>query len=91
MTIEMKEVKSSQIHSLGYDDVANRLHVRFHGKEGPGLLYTYPCTPDTHAEALAAESMGKYFGQFKSATDDDGNLLHPHTKVDEPIPDKSGS
>lgn len=82
--MEMKEVKSSQIHSIGHDPETNTLAIRFHGKNGPGGLYHYPnCTAEQFTAFHGCESKGKFFGSFKNAKDKDGKLLHPHTKINE--------
>lgn len=79
--MNMTEVDSSQLHSIGFDAEANRIHIRFKNKSGPGACYTYPCSAEKHAAFMAAESLGKFFGEFKNAKDEHGNLMHPHTKL----------
>lgn len=90
MPVEMKEVTSSQIHSCGYCHDTGTMHVRFKNKSGLGKLYTYPVTPDMHNEFMAADSKGTFFGQkIRGAKDEDGNLLYPHTLVDEKKDDEA--
>jgi len=77
--MEMKEVKSSQIHSVGHDPATNTLAIRFKGKDGPGGLYHYPnCTAEKFKEFCECESKGKFFGANIK-----GHKDHPHTKIDE--------
>lgn len=66
--IEMLDVESSQIHSIGHDESINTLAIRFYRGWGenrrPGALYHYQNVPATEFEALRdAESLGKHFGQ----------------------------
>jgi hypothetical protein len=60
MTITMKEVKSSQIEAIGYDDATSTLAIRFKG----GSVYNYSNVPASVFEELsAAESVGSFFGK----------------------------
>ena len=78
------EVKSSQVHSIGYDPETKTLAVRFHGKDGPGSLYEYSgIGPEKYADFMKAESKGKFLGKYIKAKDDKGNLLHPFKKIAE--------
>ena len=66
--MEMKPVTSSQIHAIGYDPAAKKLHVQFfQGKgadRGPGPIYEYDdITPDQHSGLVGAESIGSHFGK----------------------------
>ncbi len=55
--IEMVEVVSSNIHSVGYDATENVLQVRFHG----GALYRYLNVPENvYRGFLEADSAGRY-------------------------------
>lgn len=69
--MEMRNVESTRIHSVGHDPDANggagTLRVRFWRGYGesrqPGPEYDYtPWSAGQHAEFLAAESLGKHFG-----------------------------
>jgi hypothetical protein len=67
--MEMKEVSSSQIHSVGHDPETNTLRIRFkdrthkNGVIVPGSTYEYDGVPaEVHAGLLAAESVGAHFG-----------------------------
>ena len=52
----MKEVKSSNIHAIGWAD--NMLKVRFKN----GTEYHYYDVPEkVHADLMSAESVGKHF------------------------------
>ncbi len=57
----MKEVKSSQIHSIGYEN--GMMMIRFNGKGGvPGPLYHYADVPKkVYDDLMAADSHGKHF------------------------------
>ncbi|MEF3066338.1 KTSC domain-containing protein [Pandoraea apista] len=61
--IEMKEVQSSQIHSIGHDPASNMLAVRFKTKDGaPSSLYHYSNVSATDFIAFdTAESIGSHF------------------------------
>lgn len=53
--MEMRPVKSSNIHSLGYDADTRTMHVRFHS----GKTYEYSDIPsDLHARIFNAKSVG---------------------------------
>lgn len=64
--MHMEKVTSRNIESIGYDAATKKLRVQFKG----GALYEYDDVPsETHANALAAESKGRFFqsnirGQF---------------------------
>ena len=66
--MEMKPVKSSQIHSVGHDPATKTLAVRFYAKGEPGPVYHYPeVTAEQHTAFLGAESIGKHFhANFRS-------------------------
>lgn len=77
--MEMKEVKSSQIHSIGFDEATGTLAIRFNGKGGPGGLYHYPnFTAEKFKNFSECESKGKFFGANIR-----GNKDHPHMRIDE--------
>ncbi|MNW05544.1 hypothetical protein D3C71_2018060 [compost metagenome] len=58
----MKPVKSQQVASIGYDASSKTLAVTF--ARGPGTVYQYPgVDAKVHADFLAAESIGTYFGK----------------------------
>jgi hypothetical protein len=84
-------VKSSQIHSLSYDNENSLLHVKFHcsckggdsncnkcGGTGEGAVYEYPNVPaQTHEAIRDADSVGSMFHKLIRAHPD----KHPHTKL----------
>lgn len=77
--IAMKEVKSSQIQSVGYCPDTKRLSVQFIN----GGCYQYAgVPPEVHAELQAAESVGKFIHARLKARDGEGQLLYPFTKMD---------
>ena len=68
---EMKEYQSSQIHSIGFDEDAGEVHIRFRDrtrKDGtvvPGATYAYPdCSVEDHAHLCGAESIGSWFHKY---------------------------
>ena len=58
----MKEVKSSNIHSIGWNATSG-LMITFKGKDGkPTGTYHYADVPESvHADLMAADSHGKHF------------------------------
>ncbi|CAN7457096.1 KTSC domain-containing protein [Variovorax paradoxus] len=61
IVIAMQPVKSSQLASIGYDAGSKTLAVTF--TRGLGTVYQYPgVDPKVHADFLAAESIGTFFG-----------------------------
>lgn len=67
--IQLFDVDSSQIHSIGHDADTNTLAVRFtkgYGdKRGPGSLYHYANFSAEEFQAFKdAESIGKYFTAY---------------------------
>lgn len=62
---EMVLVKSSQIHSVGYDPINNLLRIRFKDWHGePGSLYEYRQFPaEEFMKFQEAESLGRHFTQ----------------------------
>lgn len=68
MRIDMQDVESSQIHSIGHDPATHTLAVRFYrgsgDKRGPGSLYHYANFDAADFAAFkAADSVGSYFGK----------------------------
>jgi hypothetical protein len=60
--IPMTPVQSNQVGAVGYDAATKTLAVTF--TRGPGHIYHYPGVEEkTHAEFMAAESKGVFFGQ----------------------------
>lgn len=58
--IPMKPVKSSQVHSHGYDPVTKTLAVKFNS----GGVYHYHDVPQETADAMdKAESVGAFLGK----------------------------
>ncbi len=56
--LERKEVKSSNITSIGYDPKGKRLEVEFWN----GKLYRYhPVTEEAYKQMMNAESIGSWF------------------------------
>lgn len=59
--IALIPVKSNQVAAVGYDPITKTLAVTF--TRGTGAVYHYPnVEPKTHADFIAAESIGKFFG-----------------------------
>jgi KTSC domain len=64
MAIEHKEVKSSFVHSVGYDAETQTMEVALKS----GAVYRYPNTPaHVHKGIVEAESVGKAFGKLRGA------------------------
>ena len=64
--IPMTPVVSKQLAAVGYDAASKTLAVTF--SRGTGAIYHYPnVEPKTHADMMAAESLGAYFGQHIKA------------------------
>lgn len=60
--IALVPVTSNQVRAVGYDPDTQTLAVTF--ARGAGAIYHYPnVSPETHAEFMAAESIGQFFGQ----------------------------
>lgn len=60
--IPLTPVTSSQVKAIGYDPLTKTLACQF--THGAGHLYVYPnVEPKTHAEFMAAKSIGKFFGK----------------------------
>lgn len=60
--IPMTPVTSNQVAAIGYDSLTKTLAVTF--TRGAGAIYHYPnVEPKVHADFIAAESIGKFFGQ----------------------------
>jgi hypothetical protein len=58
--MEMVEVESSNVHSIGYDAGAKRLCVRYRD----GVSYEHEdITPEFHAALMAAPSKGKFLAR----------------------------
>lgn len=61
VAIPMTPVTSNQVKAIGYNQETKTLAVTF--TRGAGAIYHYPnVDPELHAEFLAAESIGKFFG-----------------------------
>ncbi|MDC7805562.1 KTSC domain-containing protein [Luteimonas sp BLCC-B24] len=83
--IELIDVDSSQIHSIGHDAETNTLAIRFtkgyRENRGPGALYHYANVDAAAFEALRdAESIGRHFGQHIKPFPQQ----YPYTRIDEP-------
>jgi KTSC domain len=81
--IAMKEVESSQIHSIGHDPATNTLAIRFKSKtDAPGSLYHYAnFTAEDFAEFEGAESTGSHFYKHVKPYD----KKYPYQKIAEPV------
>ncbi|RLK53414.1 KTSC domain-containing protein [Stenotrophomonas rhizophila] len=82
--IELVDVESSQIHSIGHDPETNTLAIRFTkgygANRGPGSLYHYQNFSADEFEAFkAADSIGKHFGAYIKAFPE----KYPYRKVTE--------
>lgn len=78
--IPMTQVKSNQVACIGYDTASKTLAVQF--TRGTGAVYHYPnVEPKVHADFMAAESIGKFFGQHIKPL--------PFVKLEAPKPDTS--
>jgi hypothetical protein len=61
--IERQPVKSSQIHSIGYDPETSVLEIEFINGGHGGSIYRYHDVPaETHQALIGAQSIGRYFG-----------------------------
>lgn len=83
-TIDMQDVKSAQIHSIGHDAETNTLAIRFFrgfgSEKQPGALYHYAnVTSGDFAAFKAAESLGKHFGAHIKPFQD----RYPFVRIDE--------
>jgi hypothetical protein len=60
--MERTPVKSSNVASVGYEESTKTLEVQYKGKPSkPGAIYqSYGVEPQTHADLLAAPSIGKF-------------------------------
>lgn len=79
--IDMQEVESSQIHSIGYDAETGTLAIRFRDRRTnlPTSLYHYSNVPTEAFEAFRdAESKGSHFGQHIKPYD----KKYPYVKVE---------
>ncbi|MDP9992018.1 hypothetical protein J2W28_001046 [Variovorax boronicumulans] len=66
VAIPMTPVESNQVAAVGYDAARRTLSVTF--TRGTGAIYQYPnCDAKLHADFMAAESKGKYFGAHVKA------------------------
>jgi hypothetical protein len=62
MAIEHKEVKSSFIHSIGYDAETQTMEVALKS----GAVYSYgQIAPHVHKGIVESESVGKAFGKLR--------------------------
>lgn len=62
LPIPMTAVESHQVGAVGYDAARRTLAVTF--ARGAGAVYHYPnVEPELHADFMAAESKGKFFGE----------------------------
>jgi hypothetical protein len=61
--MQRTDVKSSQIHSVGYDPIEQVLEIQFQSRSGVGSVYRYEGVPPSKFhEFMGSESLGKYFG-----------------------------
>lgn len=64
--MERTPVASSQIHSIGYDEISEILEVAFHNRNDLStvIVYQYDDFPlETYEEFMAAESKGKFLNR----------------------------
>ena len=62
VAIATTPVESNQVAAIGYDAARRTLQVTF--TRGPGHIYQYPnVDAKLHADFMAAESKGKFFGE----------------------------
>jgi len=85
LRIDLQDVVSNQIHSIGHDAASNTLAIRFTSRKGgvvgPGSLYHYQHFTAADFKAFQdAESMGKHFGAHIKPFAD----KYPFTKIEEP-------
>ncbi len=88
--IELQDVESNQIHSIGHDPNTNTLAICFPSRKGgqvvpgsvvPGSLYHYSnFTAEDFAAFQAAESKGKHFGKHIKAHPE----KYPYVKIEQP-------
>lgn len=72
--MERTPVKSSNVDSAGYDEATKTLEIQYKGKPSkPGGIYQYyGVESQTHADLLAAPSIGKFLhenivkGEYKT-------------------------
>lgn len=79
--IDMQEVESSQIHSIGHNADTGTLAIRFRDRRTnlPTSLYHYSNVPVADFEAFRdAESKGSHFGKHIKPYD----KKYPYVKVD---------
>ncbi|ENA1773847.1 KTSC domain-containing protein [Yersinia ruckeri] len=78
--INMQQIESSQIHSIGHDPISNTLAIRFKSKGEPAALYHYQnVSADDYAAFSGAESIGTHFYRnIKTDTD-----RHPFQRINE--------
>jgi len=62
MNIEMKEVKSSNVSLVGYEDKSGTLRIMFKGKFNGAYDYNN-VTPDEYDDLMKSESIGKHLNQ----------------------------
>lgn len=82
--IDMQDVDSSQIHSIGHDAATSTLAIRFYRGYGdnkvPAAIYHYSNFSAEEFQAFkGAESLGKHFGQYIKAFP----TKYPYHKVEE--------
>lgn len=77
--ISMKQIESSQIHSIGHDPVNNTLAIRFKSKGEPAALYHYQnVSADDYAAFSGAESIGSHF--YRNIKPDTERYAYPITE-----------
>lgn len=67
MHIPRTKVESSQIEAIGYHHESQSLDVEFVKRkpDAPTSVYRYTnVPPHVHADLIAAESIGKHFGEY---------------------------
>lgn len=83
--IDMQDVESSQIHSIGHDVATSTLAIRFYrgygDKKVPAAIYHYANFDAAEFAAFRdSESLGKHFGKYIKPFP----AKYPCRKVEEP-------
>lgn len=76
--MEMKNVVSSNIKSIGYNPDTHDLAIEYHS----GAIYDYPeVPPEKHAEIMRSDSIGKAVSKFITEVNrEDGSRKYPGIK-----------
>jgi len=75
--MERTPVKSSNVDSVGYDEGTKMLEIQFKS----GAIYQYAgVEPQTHADLMGAESVGKFVNQNIVRAGFKGQKMEPEQK-----------